>query len=149
MSELRTSDHLALRAIGDHMQSEASRLAKWAHAFWREYPERVPYEVGMAIVGLESAIEDWTEARAKEARPPCARHLAATANARAERAEAEVERLAAENEKLRVLCADVIDSLDEEYPATKMLSELALKAIVGEGDTHSWAIADVSWTDPR
>lgn len=53
-----------LRAIGDRMQSEASRLAEFVR---REYPshrwDSLPYEVGMALLEVESAVKDWTEER--------------------------------------------------------------------------------------
>ncbi len=53
------------RQIGDHMQSEASRLAEFVR---EEFPATrkdltLPYEVHQALIGVEGAIRDWTAAR--------------------------------------------------------------------------------------
>jgi hypothetical protein len=53
-----------MRRIGDRLQSEASRLAAWL----RESGAQLPYEEDMAVLGVESAIEEWTELRRSEAR---------------------------------------------------------------------------------
>lgn len=47
--------------VGDHMQSEASRLAEWVKD---NVPyEHLPYEVAGALHGVIGAIIDWTDAR--------------------------------------------------------------------------------------
>lgn len=55
----------AMRGIGDTLQSEASRLVEWAlNINLRE--DGMPYEVHQAALGVESAIERWTEFRRTE-----------------------------------------------------------------------------------
>lgn len=54
-------DAAELQRIGDCLQSEASRLAEWVrHAF--PY-STLPYEVGQALLGVESNVEGWTQVR--------------------------------------------------------------------------------------
>lgn len=55
-----------MRRIGDQMQSEASRVAEWSRSV--AHLAYMPYEVESALLGLESAIHQWTELRRKEAR---------------------------------------------------------------------------------
>lgn len=61
------------RHIGDRMQSEAGRVAEWADEIWRQSKNlEMSYEVRTAIVGLNDAIAQWTDARigyATENRP--------------------------------------------------------------------------------
>jgi hypothetical protein len=54
-----------LRKVGDMMQSEASRLAEWAENAMRLHPTtlEMPYEVREALLGVKSAVHDWTGAR--------------------------------------------------------------------------------------
>lgn len=62
----RLADELSdLRAHGDLMQSEASRLAAWARDAMKKHPTtlEMPYEVRMALLGLDAAIDDWTATR--------------------------------------------------------------------------------------
>ena len=66
--ELQVHLSTELRAAGDTMQSEGSRVAEWA----REQPV-VPYEVRMAIFSLQTAIDDWTEGRKAESRAALAK----------------------------------------------------------------------------
>jgi hypothetical protein len=49
--------------IGDHMQSEASRMAEWilSQSAW----DSIPYEVAMAAHGAQRAVEEWTTMRRK------------------------------------------------------------------------------------
>lgn len=53
-----------MRMIGDNLQSEASRVAEWV----RESNVKIPYEVHMAVCGIEQSVEAWTELRKSEAR---------------------------------------------------------------------------------
>jgi hypothetical protein len=57
-----------LRQHGDLMQSSLSRLVEW---MWAEFPDHrwdaLPYEVGMAMLEGESAVEAWTDARRRAA----------------------------------------------------------------------------------
>lgn len=57
-----------LRAIGDLLQSEASRLVEWAEKSTQDHPTslEMPYEVRMALLGVQDAVEMWTEVRRKE-----------------------------------------------------------------------------------
>jgi hypothetical protein len=48
-----------LRAAGDQMQSAMSRVAEWL----KTHDTVMPYEVRMAVLEGESAVNDWTEAR--------------------------------------------------------------------------------------
>lgn len=50
-----------MRAIGDTLQSEASRVVEWALGV-----NVLPYEVHQAALGVESAVEQWTEFRRTE-----------------------------------------------------------------------------------
>ena len=61
--------HDQLRRIGDMMQSEASRLSSWIDDALKAHPTtlEMPYEVRMALSGVRSAIDDWTEARRRGA----------------------------------------------------------------------------------
>lgn len=52
-----------LRATGDRMQSEASRLAEFVLAL-----DQAPYEVHMAAIEAANAVEDWTEIRRESVR---------------------------------------------------------------------------------
>jgi hypothetical protein len=47
-----------LRAVGDRLQSEASRLAEWA-----ESTGGMPYEVHQSFIAIRSAVKDWTRHR--------------------------------------------------------------------------------------
>lgn len=47
--------------IGDRLQSEASRLAEWVRCECA--PTEIPYEVRQALVGVESAVAEWTKLR--------------------------------------------------------------------------------------
>lgn len=58
-----TSERDDMRAWGDQMQSEASRLAEWASELWDNEPEKMPYEVGMAVVSVRNLVEGWTRLR--------------------------------------------------------------------------------------
>lgn len=46
-----------LMAVGDRLQSEASRVAEFLKG------ERVPYEVAMAVAEIEAAVKEWTDLR--------------------------------------------------------------------------------------
>lgn len=47
--------------VGDRLQSEASRLAEWTHKLpWGDLP------VAQAVLGVESAVDEWTEIRRKQ-----------------------------------------------------------------------------------
>lgn len=52
-----------LRAVGDMMQSEASRIIEWISH--KDMGDQIPYEVRMAIIGVQNSIERWTEIRRK------------------------------------------------------------------------------------
>ncbi len=49
-----------LRQVGDMLQSEASRLAEFVNALG---PAMVPYEVQQAMLGVRSAVAQWTDVR--------------------------------------------------------------------------------------
>jgi hypothetical protein len=52
---------VSLRACGDRLQSESSRVAAWMRTSDVEFP----YEVGQAMLEVESAVRCWTEIRRK------------------------------------------------------------------------------------
>lgn len=59
----QTEGELAdLRAVGDQLQSAASRLAEYVSSL--DYDE-VPYEVSMAVSEARRAVADWTALRRK------------------------------------------------------------------------------------
>lgn len=51
------------RQVGDTLQSEASRVAEWARG-----STGLPYEVYMALLGVEHSVVAWTEVRRGENR---------------------------------------------------------------------------------
>lgn len=53
--------HRDLSAVGDRMQSAASRLAEWVRD--RPYGVQVPYEVEMAAIEARGEVEKWSEIR--------------------------------------------------------------------------------------
>lgn len=53
-----------LRAAGDQMQSNLSRILEWARQPW-DTQEKMPYEVAMACVEAQSDIDLWTEIRSQ------------------------------------------------------------------------------------
>jgi hypothetical protein len=55
-----------LTSVGDTMQSEASRLLEWVEAEIAKGTIHLPYEVHMAGLALDSAIDQWTELRKTE-----------------------------------------------------------------------------------
>lgn len=48
---------------GDQLQSEASRMAEWIRGMMNSDDVYVPYEVGMAAISTQGAVDAWTEAR--------------------------------------------------------------------------------------
>jgi hypothetical protein len=52
---------VSLRACGDRLQSESSRITEWM----RTSDVKVPYEVMQAMLEVESAVRRWTEIRRK------------------------------------------------------------------------------------
>lgn len=50
-----------LTQVGDQLQSSASRLAEWI-----SQQESVPYEVAVAVIETQRAVNDWTELRSKQ-----------------------------------------------------------------------------------
>lgn len=52
---------------GDQLQSAASRMAAWILDPYTELGEGVPYEVEMAALEAQSAVDEWTEVRRNEA----------------------------------------------------------------------------------
>lgn len=56
------SNLVELRRIGDEMQSEASRLAEWVRLHGPAFGD-LPYEVGQALIGVESVVAQWTDQR--------------------------------------------------------------------------------------
>lgn len=58
----------AMIRSGDAMQSAASRLSEYIQDQWGDASgSNIPYEVRMAALEAESAINDWTEARTIDA----------------------------------------------------------------------------------
>lgn len=56
--------HRPLSAIGDRLQSEASRLAEWVATVSHEV--QVPHEVQMAVGAVRAAVDDWSDVRARD-----------------------------------------------------------------------------------
>lgn len=56
---LKLDGPASAQAIGDQMQSAASRMAEYVRA----QRGNVPYEVLMAALEAESAVKDWTSLR--------------------------------------------------------------------------------------
>jgi hypothetical protein len=55
-----------LRAVGDQMQSAASRLAEFVSSL--KYAT-VPYEVACAVYEAERSVQEWTALRRRDALP--------------------------------------------------------------------------------
>jgi hypothetical protein len=80
VDDLREQELGQLRAVGDTLQSEGSRLAEWAAsiadgALSPSTGANVPYEVRNAIWEIERAVEQWTMIRSgsKVTGPPAPR----------------------------------------------------------------------------
>ena len=68
-----------LRAIGDMLQSEGSRLAEFVRLLDISIGVVVPYEVQQAYLAVEGAVADWTAVRSGS--PSSARTSAETSTA--------------------------------------------------------------------